>query len=110
MEGETVAASLPRNWLTVAVLVALVGGACSGSAAENAAPATTTTSTSTTTSTTTTAPPPPPTTAKPAPPDGLGRGSKGPEVKALEEKLAALHYDAGKVDEVFDAATGHAVM
>lgn len=111
MEGETVAASLPRNIVLTAALLALVGGACSGSAAENATPATTTTSTSTTTtSTTTTAPPPPPTTAAPAPPAGLGRGSKGPEVKALEEKLAALHYDAGKVDEVFDAATGHAVM
>jgi peptidoglycan hydrolase-like protein with peptidoglycan-binding domain len=86
-------------------------GACTGSSAENAA-ATSTTSTSTTstsTTTTSTTAPPTTTTAKP-PPTGLARGAKGPEVKALEEQLNALHYDTGKVDDVFDAATGHAVM
>ena len=28
----------------------------------------------------------------------------------MEQKLADLKYDTGKVDGVFDAATGHAVM
>jgi peptidoglycan hydrolase-like protein with peptidoglycan-binding domain len=41
---------------------------------------------------------------------GLGRGAKGPEVQALEQRLTALHYDAGKVDGVFDASTAFAVM
>jgi peptidoglycan hydrolase-like protein with peptidoglycan-binding domain len=46
---------------------------------------------------------------RPIPP-GLGRGAKGPEVQALEQRLTSLHYDAGKVDGVFDASTAFAVM
>ncbi|MGH9198124.1 MAG: peptidoglycan-binding domain-containing protein, partial [Acidimicrobiia bacterium] len=46
----------------------------------------------------------------PPPPDNSLRvGSKGPEVLALEEKLAALTYSIGKVDGLFDVATKHAV-
>ncbi|MGH2688853.1 MAG: L,D-transpeptidase family protein, partial [Actinomycetota bacterium] len=37
-------------------------------------------------------------------------GSAGPEVLALEERLAALSYLVGPVDGVFDKATGHGVM
>lgn len=37
-------------------------------------------------------------------------GSRGPEVQALEEKLASLSYMVGKVDGVFDNATRHGVM
>jgi lipoprotein-anchoring transpeptidase ErfK/SrfK len=66
----------------------------------------TTTSTSSTT-TSTTAAAATSTTAAPLP--GLGRGSTGPAVKALEQRLADLHYDAGAVDGMFDAATVHAV-
>ena len=70
---------------------------------------TTTTSTSTTTTSTTTTTLPPTTTAPPPPP-GLAAGAKGPEVQALEERLVALKFDPGKVDGVYDANTGHAVM
>jgi peptidoglycan hydrolase-like protein with peptidoglycan-binding domain len=60
----------------------------------SAAPATTTT---TARPTTTTLP-------------GLGPGARGPEVRTLEQRLSQLRYDAGRVDGVFDGATGHAVM
>ena len=73
------------------------------------APTTTTTLAPTTTTVATTVPTPG-TTATTAPPPGLGRGSSGAEVLALEQKLAALRYDVGPVDGNFDATTGHAVM
>ena len=41
---------------------------------------------------------------------GLGPGARGPEVQTLEQRLADLRYDPGKVDGVFDSTTGHAVM
>lgn len=119
MEGLSVRLSLSRNVLCVAVALSLVAAGCARSGAqERAASAreTTTTSSTSTTSTTavptttTTAPPPTTATVPPPPPPGLGRESRGPEVTALEQKLTALKYDAGKVDDVFDAATGHAVM
>jgi N-acetylmuramoyl-L-alanine amidase len=37
-------------------------------------------------------------------------GSKGPDVLNLEKKLAALRYDVGKVDSVYDEALKDAVM
>lgn len=49
------------------------------------------------------------TTTKPQP-ASLGPGSKGAEVKALEEALAAQRYSIGAVDGVYDAMTAHAVM
>ena len=73
------------------------------------APTTTTTLAPTTTTVATTVPAPG-TTVTTAPPPGLGRGSSGAEVLALEQKLAALRYDVGPVDGNFDATTGHAVM
>ena len=107
-------ASLPLRLLGSAALLALVAGACSGSGAEDAsARATTTSSTSTssttTTESTTTTTEAPTTTAAPAP-VAFTRGSKGPEIQAMEQKLADLKFDTGKVDGSFDAATGHAVM
>ena len=48
--------------------------------------------------------------ATPAPPPGLGPGASSPEIQALEQRLSELRYDPGKVDGVFDATTGHAVM
>lgn len=71
------------------------------------APTTTTTAPPTTVPTTT---PAPATTGTTAPPPGLGPGASGPQVLALEQKLAALRYDPGPVDGTFDATTGHAVM
>jgi peptidoglycan hydrolase-like protein with peptidoglycan-binding domain len=53
-----------------------------------------------------------PGTAKPAAPpepETLREGMRGPEVKALQERLAALHYDLGDRDGVFGPDTRHAV-
>ena len=94
-----------------ATLVAVVFAACTGSSAENAssntpttqATTTTTEAPATTTSSTTS------TTMKPIPP-GLGKGSKGPDVLNLEQRLTSLRYDSGKVDGTFDATTAFAVM
>lgn len=44
------------------------------------------------------------------PEDGLERGSEGPAVEALEQRLQRLRFDPGPVDEFFDGATEHAVM
>ncbi|MDP9442624.1 MAG: peptidoglycan-binding protein [Actinomycetota bacterium] len=99
--------------------LSLVASGCARSGADQRAAtagntstsSTSSTSTSSTTaSTTTTAPLPTSSTAPPPPPPGLGRESRGAEVQALEEKLSSLKYDTGKVDGVFDGATGHAVM
>ena len=65
----------------------------------------TSTSTSTTTSTTAVR-----VTVPTTVPPGLGRGSRGPEVAALEQRLVALHYDVGGTpDDVFDQDTAYAV-
>jgi lipoprotein-anchoring transpeptidase ErfK/SrfK len=115
MEGLLVRASLPRNLAVSAALLALLGGACSSAGGEqprasaSSSTSSTTSSTTTTTEATTTTAAPTTTTAPP-PPAALTRGAKGPEVQAMEQKLADLKYDTGKVDGVFDAATGHAVM
>ena len=62
----------------------------------------------------TTAVAPPTTVATPAvtepPPPGLRVGAEGPAVLALEQKLEALHYWVGQVDEAYDANTRDAVM
>jgi peptidoglycan hydrolase-like protein with peptidoglycan-binding domain len=55
------------------------------------------------------APPPPPPAPGPMPPKGLGPGDRGPLVAWAESRLAALHYDVGVVDDLFDAATASAV-
>lgn len=90
-------------------LVAFVAGialSCSGASSEQAQPkakphrVTTTSSTSTTT--TTTSPPPAPI--------GLRVGASGPEVTALQQRLAALKYDVPSTDGHFGAATQQAVM
>lgn len=80
-----------------------------------ALPVTTTTVATTTTTTTlvtvaVTVPITVPGTPTTAPLPGLGKGSSGSDVKTVEERLAALRYDVGPVDGVFDTATYHAVM
>lgn len=95
----------------LAVPVALTVAACSNGgdqarAADRKPRATTTSSTSTST----TAAPTTTSTTAAAPAPGFGRGSKGPEVQALEQQLANQKYDVGRVDGSFDAATGHAVL
>ena len=102
--------ALPRRSLAAlaALAVGIGAAACDKSGAEVAAhktKRTTTTSTSTTLAPTTT------TTAAPiVAPAGLGTGSRGPQVQALETRLNAQKYDTGKVDGYFDTATFHAVM
>lgn len=118
MEGLSLAVSLPRRAAVTASLLALVASGCSSSTSQTASADGTTTSstrrTTTTTSTSTTSTTAP-TTTVPAEttttvPDGFVRGSQGPEVQAMEQKLADMKFDPGKVDGVFDGATGHAVM
>jgi lipoprotein-anchoring transpeptidase ErfK/SrfK len=108
-----------RTLLASAAALSLVLAGCRSYSGptEEAAPiraSTTTTTAPTTTTTTTTvavtAAPTVPGTPATAPLPGLQRGSSGAEVKALEERLAALRYDVGPVDGNFDATTGHAAM
>lgn len=55
--------------------------------------------------------PSPTPTPSPAAQDGTLRvGSKGPEVLALEQRLADLKYLVGKVDGTFDASTRHGMI
>ncbi|MGH9008751.1 MAG: L,D-transpeptidase family protein, partial [Acidimicrobiia bacterium] len=68
----------------------------------------TTTSTTSTAPTTTTAPP---TTTTTVPADGrLLPGMQGVPVRALQERLVALHYDPGKVDGRYGGGLTSAVM
>src|SRR5207248_11116816 len=45
-----------------------------------------------------------------APLPGLGIGSRGPEVLALEQRLSELHYDPGAIDGAFDSSTAFPVV
>ncbi len=108
-----------RSRLAAAAALSLLLAGCRSYSGppEEAAPVRTTSTTTTTAPTTTTtavpvttAPVTVPGTATTVPLPGLQRGSSGAEVKALEEKLAALRFDVGAVDGNFDAATVHAVM
>jgi peptidoglycan hydrolase-like protein with peptidoglycan-binding domain len=88
--------------------VGMAATACTSARGTTAASSVSSTTTSTTGPTTTTAPSTT-TTAKHAPLPGLGVGAKGPDVLALEQRLTALHYDAGVVDGTFDGTTAYAV-
>jgi peptidoglycan hydrolase-like protein with peptidoglycan-binding domain len=74
-----------------------------------------TSSTTSASSTSTTTTPPaslPSTSAAPTPAaaaSGLGPGARGPAVANLEQRLAALHYDVGAVDDVYDQNTAYGV-
>jgi peptidoglycan hydrolase-like protein with peptidoglycan-binding domain len=70
-------------------------------------PTTAPTTTTTTTTTAVTVPPPPPTTAPAV--TMLRRGSRGPEVLALEQRLSGLGYWLGTPDDLYDDSTAHAV-
>jgi peptidoglycan hydrolase-like protein with peptidoglycan-binding domain len=61
-------------------------------------------------STTTTTAPPPPWSIGPVPAQGLGPGDRGPQVKAVEERLTAFRFDVTVLDDVFDQNTGYAVV
>ncbi len=116
-----------RAWVLLAGVVGLVASACSDggpsdierAAAALAVPATTTVAPSTV-APTTAAPKPSTTTsvvttiAGVATPTtalaGLRTGARGPDVAALEQRLDALHYDVGAVDDVYDQNTAYGVM
>ncbi|HVF74549.1 MAG TPA: L,D-transpeptidase family protein [Acidimicrobiales bacterium] len=96
--------------VAAAFLVATGTVACTDAdGSGTAASVSSTTTTVEATTTTTVAPTTTTTTAKPIP-AGLGKGSKGEDVKRLEERLATLKYDTGKIDGTFDATTAFAVM
>ena len=98
-----------KKLVATGAVAALGLGACGHRSAHTAASnrAAATSSTTATSEATTTTAKPTTTTAKPLP--GLGVGASGPAVLALEQRLAALHYDAGKVDGRFDGTTQFAV-
>ena len=60
--------------------------------------------------TTTSPPPPPPWAIGPVPVKGLGPGDRGPQVRAVEERLTALRFDVAVTDDVFDQNSGYAVV
>lgn len=101
--------------ITVAVLLST---ACSGgtgqdgktSRGEVAPPPPQATTAPTEPSTTTTQPPPPPWSIGAVPAKGLGPGDRGPQVRAIEERLTAFKFDVTVLDEVFDQNTGYAVV
>ena len=82
------------------------------SEAPGSTPAPPESSTTSVTAPATSAPPAPAAVPKPppAPLPGLGPGSRGAAVLALERKLDSLRYDVGVVDDVYDRITAHAVM
>ena len=108
-----------RRLPLLALVLLLAATACSPGGAEKkaaagtaAAPASVEPAPTPTDAPTTTTSHAPATTAKKSatPLPGLQRGSKGPEVLALEQKLATLKYDTGAVDGTFDSTTTQAVI
>jgi peptidoglycan hydrolase-like protein with peptidoglycan-binding domain len=99
-----------RRVAALVCALALFGAGCSKGGthiAKKAAAEPTTTTEATTTTTATTLPP---TTRVTTPLPGFGLGARGPEVKALEDKLALMHYDVGAVDGYYDGMTVNAVI
>jgi peptidoglycan hydrolase-like protein with peptidoglycan-binding domain len=107
-----------RGPLGVVAVVAIVVAACSvdpeaparatptsAPPSTSTAPPTTAVPTTTTTTTTTTVP-----LAPRIDVPGMGVGSRGDAVRALEERLVQLRYDPGRIDGVYDSATMHAVL
>jgi peptidoglycan hydrolase-like protein with peptidoglycan-binding domain len=74
-----------------------------------AAPTTTTTTRPAPTTTTIPVQPEPKAVLLPNPGRALGSGDHGPVVLAYEQRLAALHFDPGPVDGVYDQQTTYAV-
>jgi peptidoglycan hydrolase-like protein with peptidoglycan-binding domain len=106
------------RWIAVAVAVAVlaIGGVAYGVSASDdgtAAPASTTTTTvrptTTTEATTTTSTTSSTTSTIPLEGGVLQRGSKGPDVAALQRRLIELHFDPGPADGTFGLATHYAV-
>lgn len=94
-------------WMPLAALALASCSSSTGASVKQALPTTTVTVEPSTTTldptTTTTVPPEPP------PPPGLGPGDTGPAVQDLEQRLSALHYEVGDVDDSYDRETAHGV-
>src|SRR5688500_2929824 len=108
-----------NRWLAVGAVIGVLGvggvavGVTAGDDTAAFPTATTTTSIATTTTTettTTTTAPPPSTTVVTLPPGTLVRGSRGPEVQALQQRLLDLHFDPGLADGAFGQSTVYAVQ
>ncbi|MBA3654608.1 MAG: murein L,D-transpeptidase [Actinobacteria bacterium] len=102
-----------RKLAAVACVLALGATACSKGDSRLAKKAIAGTTSATDAPTTTTEAPTttlPPTTKVTTPLPGFGRGARGPEVQALEQRLAEMHYDVGAVDGLFDVMTVNAVI
>jgi peptidoglycan hydrolase-like protein with peptidoglycan-binding domain len=108
VSGRTVSGGAGCRALPGVIAVALLLAACTGTTPARIA--------SLPTLPPTTAPPAPPSTTspptstQPLPPGGVGRGDRGEQVRAVEARLDALHFDVGPVDGVFDDATTSAVQ
>ena len=94
-----------RRLILLALVALLVVASCSSD--EDAAPAVDAPA-----STQATSPPPtaPPTTVVTVPPQGLGKDDSGDAVRAVETRLAELHFEVGAVDGVFDDDTVYGVQ
>ena len=97
--------SHPTRPVLLGVLALLVAGACGSD--ETGVPAV-----GSPASTQMTAPPStaPPTTLVSVPPQGLGKDDSGDAVRAVETRLAELHFEVGTVDGVFDDDMVYAVQ
>ena len=111
--------STRSRWGPCLAVLAVVLSACSAdkpsgaTRAEALAAATETVPTSSSSSTTTTEAPTTTTTTAPKPTTtlpGLGAGSRGAEVTALQQRLQALHYWVGTPDGIYAQDTVYAVM
>jgi peptidoglycan hydrolase-like protein with peptidoglycan-binding domain len=85
------------------------GGATRSAAATSADAVSTTPPTSTSTPSSTTTTTVAKTTVPTTVPPGLRVGARGAQVAALEQRLSALHYEVGAVDDLFDQNTAYAV-
>ena len=109
MKGSMGATAVSRKLMVVTCALALLTVACTDSRPHMEARAFAATTT-TEAPTTTTTEPAPTTTRSTVPLPGFGKGARGPQVLALEQRLAEMHYDVGKVDDYFDSLTVNAVI
>src|SRR5207248_2215507 len=111
-KGGMGATAARRQWRGALVAVALCASACTHSSPHvtHARAVDTSDDPTTTAAATSTTAAEPTTTRQPGPPrPGLGRGARGAEVLALEQRLTDLKYDVGDVDGYFDSNTQFAV-
>jgi lipoprotein-anchoring transpeptidase ErfK/SrfK len=94
-----------RRLLAVVVLASVVSACGSTSTDSSSAPSASEAPASTVPPSTA-----PPTTVPALPPQGLGAGDRGENVRWVEARLDSLHFDVGNVDDVFDDLTTFGVQ